>query len=179
MARMHHTICGLAIAGAMMAALPIAQADDITYDFSGQCTDCSGTVSAELVVQNYTPGTELTDSNLVSFHYDGSNLFSAYTINSFAFLSGVIPSGSGWADFDIQTASLFFDSFAVDGNWQTGTSGGGGGGGGRQGADHGTDGMWSSTPTTPPPDTVPEPGTLALLSTVLVGFGLLRRSRKV
>jgi len=38
-----------------------------TYQFVGQCTDCSGTGVGVLTVRNYTLGDTLTSCNLVSF----------------------------------------------------------------------------------------------------------------
>ena len=53
------------------------------YYFSGTCGDCSGTATAELTLTgDYTLGASLTTSNFLSFHYDGTNLLPAFTINS-------------------------------------------------------------------------------------------------
>ncbi len=73
----------------VLASAPFsARASKVEYDFSGICTDCTGTAAAQLVLQNYTPGTALTAANFVRFTYDGTNLLRPYTITA-AELSGV------------------------------------------------------------------------------------------
>ncbi len=68
-----------------------AQADIITFNFSGQCYDC-GTydeqeqfhpeaVSGSLTLQDYTPGEFLDAANIVSFHYNGSRLLAPFTVD--------------------------------------------------------------------------------------------------
>ena len=39
---------------------------DETYYFTGTCSDCSGDVTATLVLTGYTPGTDFELANLVS-----------------------------------------------------------------------------------------------------------------
>ncbi|MGO9389764.1 hypothetical protein [Rhodoblastus sp.] len=68
------------------------------FDFYGVYSDCKGTVTAELTLQNYTLGSALTPTNFVSFHYDGSNLYPAFTVTpaelypGYQALIGAIPS---------------------------------------------------------------------------------------
>jgi hypothetical protein len=50
----------------LLAASP-SFAGTVTYDFAGQCSDCTGTAAAQLVLQNYTPGTPITLSSFSSF----------------------------------------------------------------------------------------------------------------
>ena len=45
-------------------ATPIGS--NATYQFVGQCSDCTGTGTATLVLQNYTLGTQLANANFVS-----------------------------------------------------------------------------------------------------------------
>ena len=62
-----------------------------TYQFVGQCSDCTGTGTGLLVLQNYTRGTALTSSNFVSFTYS-SNLTN-FSISSaqLTVISGSLP----------------------------------------------------------------------------------------
>src|SRR5689334_24070562 len=59
-----------------------------TFQFVGNCTDCTGTGTATLVLLNYTQGNPLTLSNFVSLTYS-SNLV------NFTLLSGEANSVSG------------------------------------------------------------------------------------
>ena len=72
-------------AGSAQAALVVQQS---TYYFNANCTDCavasnSATygVLGTLVLQNYTAGDAITESNFVSFTYSGSNLIPGFTVN--------------------------------------------------------------------------------------------------
>jgi hypothetical protein len=55
------------------AYLPSAHAQTTVFDFTGNCTDCSGVGTGVLTLQNYTPGAAIDPSNFVSFVYS-SNL---------------------------------------------------------------------------------------------------------
>jgi len=107
----------------------------ITFNFSGTCTDCSGTATATLVlVGSYTIGTPITNSNLVSFTYNGTNLTNPFTYTP----SGAIftPTGSmttipGPNAFRVETNGGEIFSSSVNGNWSVSTT------------DVGTAGTWS------------------------------------
>ena len=52
-----------------------AFASDVTIYFTGECSDCTGDVTATLVLDDgFTPPGEALFANFVSFTYDGSNL---------------------------------------------------------------------------------------------------------
>ena len=62
-----------------------------TYQFVGQCTDCSGTGVGVLTVQNYTLGTALSSCNFVSFTYTSNLTSFTVTTSGSYYLSGMLP----------------------------------------------------------------------------------------
>ena len=62
-----------------------------TYQFVGQCTDCTGTGTGSLTVQNYTLGAGLTYCNFVSFSYHSNLTSFTITSSNFTSLSGGLP----------------------------------------------------------------------------------------
>jgi hypothetical protein len=99
----------------MTAASGSLQAAPITYTFTGSCSDCTGTATATLQLQNtYTPGNTVTLADLISFTWDGTDLVSAFTvlstdtINSFDGTLPVAPGGIG--DLIILTDHYYFAS---------------------------------------------------------------------
>jgi hypothetical protein len=149
------------------------------YNFSGTCSDCAGTATAQLILRNYIAGDNLSLSNLVSFSYDGTNLFDAYTIDpsmSGAYIYGHIAASAGPQDdlLFISTSSyaatqttpkVLGYSFGLleDKSWYTGYSPIAAGQ--VVTADEGINGHFS----------VPEPGTMALTVLGLLGLATLRR----
>ena len=137
----------------------------VTYQFVGQCTDCSGTGVGVLTVRNYTLGDTLTICNLVSFTYT-SNLTSFTITRSGAYnLSGTLPvSLPATATVNVSDFTNGFSS-NVNGNWFVGL------------LDYGTGGVWSLPSTS----TVPTLSTAALcaLGLLLAGAGALLVRRQV
>ena len=157
-------VCVLAAVETSSAGVCILGGPQTTYQFVGQCTDCTGTGVGELTVQNYTLGTSLSNCNFVSFTYT-SNLTS-FTITapgSFS-LSGTLPASlpSAATVRVIGTGSNNFGS-NTDGSWYVGLT------------DYGTGGTWSL------PSTVPTLSTAAwcALGLLLAGAGALLAQRRV
>ena len=100
-----------------------------TFNFSGNCEDCAlaaelpfYAVTARLVLQDYFQGNTISAANFVSFNYGGSNLLSAYSINStdVTFLQGSIPVGlPNAAHFDVGGTTRYFYSQNTS-RWETG-----------------------------------------------------------
>jgi MYXO-CTERM domain-containing protein len=143
-----------------------------TFNFSGRCSDCSGTATASLVlVGSYTLGTPITSSNFVSFTYNGTNLTGpfTYTPSSTNFsVSGSMTNIPGANAFYVvgSNAGVYFDS-VLNGNWNVGLS------------DQGTAGTWSmaggSVSATPAP---PTSILLVIGLMALTAFGVWQRRRK-
>jgi hypothetical protein len=73
-----------------LPAMPVAAAN-ATYQFTGQCSDCTGTGVGTLVLQNYVAGTPLTNANFVSFTYVSNLLSYSLAQGENPNLSGAIP----------------------------------------------------------------------------------------
>jgi len=157
-------VCVLAAVETSFAGACIQGGPQATYQFVGQCTDCTGTGVGLLTVQNYTLGTTLSSCNFVSFTYT-SNLTSFTVTTSGSYdLSGMLPvslpaaaavqvSGSGSNNFLSNT----------DGTWYVGL------------ADRGTGGIWGL------PSAVPTLSAAACsaLGLLLAGAGALLVRRRV
>jgi len=137
-----------------------------TYQFVGQCTDCSGTGVGALTVQNYTLGTALTGCNLISFTYTSNLTSFTITAPGSYDLSGMLPVSLP-AAAAVEVSGPGSNNFLsnTDGSWYVGLS------------DYGTGGVWSLPSTS----TVPTLSTAALcaLGLLLAGAGALLVRRQV
>ena len=155
-------LCAAAATIAVSLAPGSAWAGLTTFDFTGECTDCHGVATAELVVQDYVPGTFFSPSNFVRFHYDGTNLTPAFTLTPgqlVNFAGSIGPSLPGAFDvgvFSVTRTSSF--ETGPSGDWTEGAI-----------MDVGTNGTWDLAA-----GAVPEPGTMKLLSVGLAAFGMTR-----
>jgi hypothetical protein len=140
-----------------------------TFTFAGQCTDCNGTATGSLVLQNYTLGQQIGDLNFVSFTYNGTNLFNAITIAAadkpilFGSIDPTLPKAE---TFDVSNNVVEFIS-STDGSWCIGQSFSC-----TLSADFGPTHIWSAVADG---TSVPEPMTLSLLGGGLLGLAALRR----
>jgi len=154
----------------ILAAVQASSATNIatttaTYQFTGQCSDCSGTGIGQLTVQNYTLGQPLNNTNFVSFSYS-SNLVS-YTVGSgnFLNLTGTLPASlPAPATVEVQGSNYTLLSNA-SGAWSVG---------GTQQADTGSSSTWGLPGSTVPALSVPAMIGLAAMMGLLGAF-LLKR----
>jgi hypothetical protein len=152
----------LVLTGPASLRAMIIVTDESTFTFSGLCTDCQGNATATLVLQNYVQDNAIEEYNLISFHYDGTNLHDPFTITAgdeFD-IEGVIPASlTAPAFFHISSSSSGereeFYSLG-NGNWRVGAL---------NPADYGTNGLWNS---------VPEPGAFLLVVLGMAVMGVRR-----
>lgn len=161
-------LCILAAVQISSAGMCITGGPQTTYQFVGQCTDCTGTGVGLLTVQSYTLGNGLTNCNFVSFTYSSNLRSFTITPATLSDLSGTLPSslpaaatvnviGSG------SSAQLRTNS---GGSWSVGLT------------DYGPTHTWSLAPVTTAVPTL-STGVLGALVLLLAGAGaLLARSRR-
>ena len=160
----------LALAAANPARATIEAPVTETYEFTGICTETNcpagGTVHAQLVLQGYSLGDDITSSEFVSFVYDGSNLQHAFTVtpSELQNIGGLLPTslpGPAVVDLTFVVPGVESDLFSShsSGSWSLET------------ADSGDNGVWQG---------VPEPSTwaLMLLGFAGLGFAAHRRAKK-
>lgn len=154
-----------ASAGLVASAANIAQivTSNSTYYFTGTCAQTdpcnagSGLGTGVLVLSNYTLGSPLSNSNLVSFTYTSSVFPKGLAfVSGSANITGTLTLGA--ASVSIFNASYTFSS-STNGTWSV-TLG--------SPADIGTGGTWSAAAT-------PEPATLSAVGIGIGGLLLLRR----
>ncbi|MGI4876153.1 MAG: PEPxxWA-CTERM sorting domain-containing protein [Janthinobacterium lividum] len=147
----------VAVGGFSPASAVAVAGSDFSFQFTGTCTDCSGTVEATLKLQDYTLGSSISYTNFKSFSYGGSNLFPSYLLNSTTWVDGLM--GANGAYFYILTSQngnpYYFQSY-TNGFWTTGS---------QEPLDYGTAGNWTTVS-----QAVPEPTTWAMF---IGGFGLI------
>lgn len=136
-----------------------------TFDFTGQCFDCRGTVDAELVLtSDYAIASPINLADFVSFTYDGSNLLSPFTITAaeVTSISGSMPADlPSTANFQIASSAHNFSSL-TDGTWVVDFT-----------EDQGMTHVWSAGAAAPEPGTWMMFGSGLLL--VITGSRLRRR----
>jgi len=136
------------------------------FSFTGNCMDCTGTGTAELILlAGYMLGTPLSADDLVSFNYT-SNLIPELSIHNdpTAVLMGSLPIGLGPADVFISGMDGSFSS-AADGTWSAFDPP----------ADMGTNGVWAAGS----PVATPEPATLSLIGIGVAGMFWFRLRQSV
>ena len=144
-------------------ATPIGS--NATYQFVGQCSDCTGTGTATLVLQNYTLGTQLANANFVSLAYSSNLISFTLTAADSPGISGMIPANLPAAAVVSIGANVFNNPKQLEtqtgGNpnarWCAGVS---------CFQDQGINGTWS-LPSAPAPTPVSTP---ALSDSLLIGL---------
>jgi hypothetical protein len=150
-----------AIVGVSSASATVAVE---AFEFTGDCTDCTGTGTATLILLGgYELGTPLNIDDLYSFNYSSSIISDLYIYDSpTATLSGVLPVGLGPADVSISGVNGSFNS-SLDGAWSALNPP----------ADMGVNGIWTSAAVT----ATPEPSTLSTMGISLLMIILVARRR--
>jgi hypothetical protein len=162
--RMMRFLTALAALFGMAALSAPAAAADTTFLFTGQCSDCTGTGTGTLVLQDYTIGDLLNASNFVSFSYS-SNLTN-FAIDSVDGIVGSLSNLPGANFVNFFDGDHVFSSLAVGGlsAWCTGASN-------ACASDFGSSSSWALAAA----GAVPEP---AIWAAMVLGFGLLGMSMR-
>ena len=159
------------------------------WRFFGNCVDCAiqaerqnFPVTATLTLQNYVQGAALANANFVSFVYDGSNLLTPFTVSRPAGGSITVPNNYNLVTFSGNLTNGGAESFdlafgtvggyfrmQLNRSWQTCVANCGGGP-----SDLGNGGNLVLGNA----QTVPEPGTYALMAVGLAIVGYVSRRRQ-
>jgi hypothetical protein len=141
-----------------------------TFNFFGDCSDCTGQGHALLTLSGYTLGTAVNTTNFVSLTYAGSNLIGPFTITNADIVAGGSVSGEIGPPLPGAYNLFLFDNSSLTrefisntgGFWCAGIS---------CNDDFGGNGVWSVATS------VPEPASVALLAAGVVGLGAIRRKQ--
>lgn len=163
------------VAPGLASAIVVAPPPTSEFDFTGTCSDCAGTAKAELILQNYAIGSNISSANFVSFHYDGSNLLPAFTVTTANLnsVTGVMSSSTSAAE----ALTIFADGYKTQfisrkntsNTWCAGPN---------CASDQGVNDSWTlAAAGAPVSSTVPEPLPVALLAGGLLARLLVRRGR--
>jgi hypothetical protein len=120
--RLCRATVALTFALSLVAVTPAHADPETTFIFTGVCSDCRGTGVGTLVVQDYTAGVAMDESNFVSFTYS-SNLdtFDVSPSDTDFSFDGTLGDTAGSYDVDIENSLQLFTS-SVDGSWSLGDS---------------------------------------------------------
>jgi hypothetical protein len=107
--------CGILLA---TLSAPVLAASNLTIKFTGDCSDCSGQVTATLVLKNFSlngVNPTLSTANLVSFTYDGSNLLAPFTTLPESSLGGNLTDPASPDPDLVGLSGIFFVNAALPG----------------------------------------------------------------
>ena len=140
---------------------------DQTYYFTGVCSDCTGDSHGTLVLQNYSEGNWIDNSNFVSFDYFSNLTTLSITPADLSYVSGQIgPTFPSAYNFIIGDSSTHQFYSSGSGYWTVS------GPPAASVLDTGDYSSWNDVAATPLPATLP------LLASGLAGFGWFARRKK-
>ena len=140
----------------------------ITYNFVGVCSDCTGTATAQLVLASYNLGANIQSGNFVSLTYSSNLTNFTILASDRPDLKGALPPNlPAPANFGIRASGNRTFIANNDGTWCAGPG---------CNADSGTSGTWSLPPVAVP--TVRAPVLIGVaLTLAALGLFLLTRAR--
>ena len=161
-------VLALGLFAAASSANAVVAVATTTYTFSGACTDCTGTGVGTLVLQNYTPGQDLRDDEVISFDYVSNLVRYSFiepsisgSLSNLPGQNGVSISGLAQVNGEGLAYTYFYSN--TDGAWAIGIPA----------ADYGSSHLWNGAAA------APEPSEWTLMIVGGGGAGLaLRRARR-